>query len=485
MLTYDLTKNIRDIKKPLYVQLYDNIKNDILKENLNPNEKLPSKRALAKHLGISIITVENSYDQLISEGFIYSLPRKGFFVTPLPPDMLKYKELSTKTLKKSESSETNSNYNNKQNFTSDKQQFINLSSNQTLPESFPFSIWAKLTRNVLSERQRDLLINPPSQGIKELRENICQYLKNFKGLDVSSENIVIGAGTEYIYSLIIQLLGFDKIYAVENPGYLKLSYILDSFQVKHISVPIDDQGVCVQSLEKENVDIIHITPSHHFPTGITMPVARRYELLQWAGKNSDSYIVEDDYDSEFRMTGLPIPSIFSSDTAEKVIYINTFSKAIAPTIRVSYMILPSHLMQIYNKMFFHHSCSVSTFEQYTLSAFIGEGYFEKHLNRMRNYYKKKRDLLLNHIAASPLHKISQISEKDSGLHFLLNISLKCSETIYKDRLSKDGIYISSLSDYMHNPQSPSSSKNQFLINYSSLPDEMIPEVVEKLYLHSK
>ena len=242
---------------------------------------------------------------------------------------------------------------------------------------------------------------------------------------------------------------------------------------------MDGNGVIINDLENTNADVIHISPSHHFPSGIVMPISRRYELLGWASKSDSRYIIEDDYDSEFRLSGQPIPTLQSIDVMEKVIYINTFTKSLASTVRISYMVLPKHLVkEFYNKLSFY-SCTVSNFEQYTLSRFIKEGYFEKHINRMRNFYHGRRDALLDVIKNSPLSSYVNISEEDAGLHFLMYINTKLSDDLFLQRVNNKGIKLSSLSGYYSNP--PKSTEHLFIINYSSIKTECMEEAIERLY----
>ena len=236
-------------------------------------------------------------------------------------------------------------------------------------------------------------------------------------MTVQPEQIIIGAGTEYLYGLLIQLLGHEAVYAVENPGYQKIGKIYRNYQVNWTYIDMDDEGVEVSQLEEKKVDIVHISPSHHYPTGIVMPISRRYELLGWASKGEGRYIIEDDYDSEFRYRGKPIPSLQSSDEKGKVIYIGTFSKAIAPAIRVSYMVLPGDLLDIYRRDCSFYSCTVSRIDQRILNEFIRDGYFERHLNKMRMRYRAKHDLLL--AGLEPFKKQFVISGEDAGLHLLL------------------------------------------------------------------
>ena len=462
MITYSFADIGSD---SLYIHLYKCIKNDILQGVLHSGEKLPSKRNLAKNLNISIITVENAYAQLIAEGYVYSIPKKGFFVTDIKGLHNKNESiLSTENVQLSSGS---SNY------------FADFTSNQTRSEHFPFSIWAKLTRELLTHNRQELLTNPPCGGILPLREAIAKHLKDFRDMTVTPEQIIIGAGTEYLYGLLIQLLGFDKRYAVEEPGYSKISQIYESHCISYNFAIMDSLGVKTQDLENQNIDIVHISPSHHFPTGIVMPISRRYELLGWAAKSDRRYIIEDDYDSEYRLNGQPIPTLQSIDVLEKVIYINTFTKTLASTIRISYVVLPKHLVNIfYSKMFFY-SCTVSNFEQYILARFISEGYFEKHINRMRNYYRNKRDKLLHTIETSPLASYVTIFEEDAGLHFLLKIDTKLSDKEFLLKMEQTGIKLSSLSQYFQIP--PKEVEHIFIINYSFVTEESMEKAIWTIY----
>lgn len=465
MLTYSFADLGSD---SLYEHLYKCVKNDILQGNLPAGTKLPSKRTFAKNLGISTITVENAYAQLIAEGYIYAIPKKGYYVTDI-------KDLSGHVA----SAAPVLSAENVQ-LTSGKSAYIaDFTSNQTCSDNFPFSIWSKLIRELLSDHQIDLMTNPPCGGILPLRQAIAGHLKEFHGMTVSPEQIIIGAGTEYLYSLIIQLLGADKRYAVEDPGYQKIAKIYRSHQAACDFIALDGAGIRILGLEEKGVDVVHISPSHHFPTGIVMPISRRYELLGWASKSDSRYIIEDDYDSEFRLTGQPIPTLQSIDVLEKVIYINTFTKTLSSTVRISYMVLPKHLVNAFYAKLSFYSCTVSNFEQYTLAHFIEQGYFEKHLNRMRNYYHNKRDMLLSCIEKSPLSSYVNISEEDAGLHFLMKINTELTDREFCRRAEQNGIKISSLSQYY--VTASDTMEHVFVINYSSLGRDAIEEAIHRLY----
>lgn len=463
MLTYSF-ENREHLS--LYEHLYKQIKQDILEGRLSPDEKLPSKRALAEHLNISTITVENAYNQLVAEGYIYSKPKSGFFVSSIA-----YAELSTNVL--------NAEFSENEPTSEKKQYFADFVSNSTAIQSFPVNTWAKLMRRIMSEDQHKLLANAPSEGIWELRKEIAKYLLQFRGMKVSPEQIIIGAGTEYLYGIIIQLLGRQKIYGVEDPGYQKISKIYGANDVSCIHLPMVSGGIDLTVLESSATQVLHISPSHHFPTGIVTPIGHRYELLSWAGKCDDRYIIEDDYDSEFRFVGKPIPSLQSIDTMEKVIYINTFSKSLSSTIRISYMVLPKKLMKKYHEELNFYSCTVPNFEQYTLAAFLAEGHFDKHIHRMRNFYRSQRDLIMDCIKKHPEYPNVKIAEEHSGLHFLLHIDTQLSDEILVQKAKKHDIHISCLSQYYYSQNN--TMPHTLLINYSGIPSERIPKAIELLF----
>ncbi len=456
MLTYTFDPNS---KTPLYEALYRAVKTDILKGALTAHDRLPSKRSLARHLGVSTITVENAYAQLISEGFLYALPKKGYFVADIS-GMRKVRPAAPAPHMPPVQAEAP--------FLTD------LSGNRTDPAQFPFSIWAKLLRKNLSDRQPELMKVSPAGGVRVLREAIAGHLLSFRGMLVSPDQIVIGAGTEYLYGLLIQLLGQHRIYAVENPGYHKIAKIYRASGVTCRFVDMDDEGLSLEQLKKSDADIVHISPTHHFPTGITMPADRRYGLLAWASETDSRYIIEDDYDSEFRFKGRPIPTLQSMDVSDRVIYINTFSKSLASTIRISYMVLPPHLAERFYRQLSFYACTVSTFEQYTLADFIREGHFERHINRMRLFYARKREEVLAVIADSPLAGRCSVIEKDSGLHFLLRLETALPDEVLLLRLQQKQIHLSSLASYDQDPAKE--PPHTFLLNYSNLDTDRLPFV---------
>lgn len=461
MLTYALENRGTDT---LYEYLYKQIKADILSKKLVAGERLPSKRLLAKNLNVSTITVENAYSQLVAEGYIYSIPKSGYYVTDISADLMEpLPERPTKQFEKPEEKKT---------------YFADFASNSTVEDAFPFSIWSKLLKEVMAENSKELMSRSPSKGVYELRSAVAGYLYQFRGMDVKPEQVIIGAGTEYLYGLIIQLLGYDKCYAVEDPGYQKISRIYQAQNVCCKFVAMDENGINMEALEESGADVLHISPAHHFPTGLVTPVSRRYELLSWASRKDNRYIIEDEYDSEFRLVGKPVPTLESIDVGEKVIYINTFSKSLSSTIRISYMVLPESLMRRYDEMLSFYACTVSNIEQYTLARFITDGCLEKHINRMRNYYREQRDLVLACIKKYMNPNKIRIREENSGLHFLLEIDTNYSDERLRNNAEARDIHISFLSQYYRNTEN--ARYHTLVINYSGIMPEHIEEAVRRL-----
>ena len=490
MLTYNLTATGSD---SLYESLYKCIKNDILQGKLCAGEKLPSKRSFAKNLGISVITVENAYGQLSDEGYIYSMPKRGFYVSDI--DMVAARGINMNGM--SQSADRNisddnyiygmESFNAAASSLAKSSYFADFSSNQTDSEIFPFSIWSKTVRSVLNDNQIQLMINSPCAGILPLRNAIARYLRDFRGMQVFSHQIIIGAGTEYLYGLLIQLLGKDLIYGVENPGYHKIGKICKSMDVSYSHVDLDENGVSIHELEEKKIDIIHTSPSHHFPTGIVMPVSRRYELLGWAAKKKQRYIIEDDYDSELRLSGKPFPTLQSIDVSGKVIYMNTFTKTLASTVRISYMVLPEDLAKRFYSELSFYSCTVSNFEQYTLAQFMENGSFEKHINRLRNYYQNKRDAILKELKGGSIGKYITIQEEEAGVHFLMHIQSDCTEAEIVEKAKAGGVKLDPLSRYYikntekHEQNGQENQyENTYVMNYSSVNMENIKKVVQVL-----
>lgn len=423
---------------PLYNQLYQFIKDEIQNRNLKTGEKLPSKRKLSTHLKVSQNTVETAYEQLKAEGYITSIPKSGYYVSELdnefvPPVHRSQPRINIKTHKTSH------------------QYRYDFKTNKVDTTFFPFATWTRISREIMHDENRELLKASHPQGDYNLRAQIAKHIHQYRGVNCLPEQIIIGAGTEYLLSLLIQILGKNCSYAVENPGYLKTFKILNSHGVKVNAISLDDGGISMSTLSASDSNIAYITPSHHFPLGTIMPIARRTQLLKWANRVSDRYIIEDDYDSEFRFIGRPIPALQGLDGNCKVIYMSTFSKSIAPSIRISYMVLPPNLLERYVKDFQFYSSTVPRFEQYTLFKFIKDGHFERHLNRMRNIYRARKDKLVDEIRKLTYSNKIEIIGENAGLHLLIRINSSVGENELIARAEKEGVKLYGLSEFFIKP----------------------------------
>ena len=443
MLTYELKKAPG---VPLYEALYRCIRRDILSGKLAAGEKLPSKRALAAHLEVSKITVEAAYNQLLAEGYIRSEEKVGYFAenlqklpspAPIPDAAVQHAE-----------------------------DLIDLTGDS--PSHFPFSVWSRLQREVMLDLGEGLLLPLHKQGLPQLRCAIARHLQQFRGMQVNPDNILIGAGTDFLYNLLVQLLGRDKRYGVEEPGYSKIQKIYEAAGAACNLLNLDKEGVDPEDLG--DTQVLHISPSHHFPSGIVMSNARRRTLLDWAAADSDRYIIEDDYDSEFRFNAHPMPALHTLDGGGKVIYLNTFSKTLAPSIRISYMVLPGFLMEKFRRTLGFYSCTVPSFEQYTLERFISRGHFEKHINRMRKHYKSIRNRVLTAITGCKYADHFTILEENAGLHFLLQVDLPLTDAQLTQTCRKLGLRVAPLSSYYRFPEENS---HCLVVNYSGLTEEAL------------
>ena len=452
MLTYEL-KKMPGV--PLYEALYRCIRSDILSGALKRDERLPSKRALAANLEVSKITVETAYNQLLSEGYIRAEERRGYFV-----EEVRYSQAPQRSGRIGVQPE-------------EQLDAVDLTANGSA--SFPFSVWSRLQRQVLLDYGEKLLLPMPNRGAPELRQAIADHLAGFRGMVVDPENILVGAGTDFLYNLLIQLLGRDKVYAVEEPGYDKIRRIYDAGGVACVSASMDSQGVVPGSLG--DAGVLHISPSHHFPTGLVTSVSRRQELLEWAGE--DRFIIEDDYDSEFRFDARPKPAMFSLDRRGRVIYMNTFSKTLAPSIRISYMVLPEGLMGEFQRRLGFYGCTVPSFEQMTLAAFLSKGYFEKHINRMRRFYRARRNQVITLLKNCPYRDRLTILEQDAGLHFIVRVATPLDDDALTVLCREKGIRVRSLCSY-YNGSVPPEDLHCLVVNYSGLDDSDIEKLAKIL-----
>lgn len=452
MASYDLSG------KNKYYTLYEGIREDILRGAYRAGEKLPAKRTLAAELGVSVVTVQTAYDQLLAEGYISSKERSGYYVCPL--------DITGRTGKSAPLSADLSAEDKGGAGTGVGPVIADFAKGSAPAELFPFSSWAKLMRAVLSDCGEHLLERVPCDGDTELKCAISAYLCRARGIFVEPERIVIGAGAEQLYGTIVQLIGRDKLYAVENPGYRKISetYMLNGARCAFVDVNAD--GMDVEGAISLGADVFHVSPAHQFPTGAVMPASARARLIA-AAKASGAYIVEDDYDSEFRLVGKPLQNMYALDS-DRVIYLNTFSKTLAPSMRMGYMVLPPALYKRYVEMFGRNSCCVPLFEQKTLARMISGGAFERHINRLKNYYRGVHEILLEKLAS--LSCPNELRDSASGLHFTVKFPSAPSDDSIKERAMELGIRIKCLSDYLLAPRT--GCEKTAVVNFSGTTREV-------------
>ena len=464
MLTYDISERGN---LTIYEYLYRCIKDDIIKGRLSLGEKLPSKRKMAQQHQISLKTVENAYEQLLMEGYISAREKSGYYVMEAEAGYEPRRRTSYTAMQTGSRGEEASNIT------------IDLTSNRAAIEKFPYDTWAKVMRGILSEKENVLLDTVPFAGVYELRVEIARYLYEYRGMDVEPEQIIIGAGTEYLYGRLLQLLGRNSIYAIEDPGYHRFSRIYHANDLQWCYVEIDEDGIVIDSLKQSGANVVHVSPGHHFPTGIIMPAGRRQELLAWTQEELGRYIIEDDYDSEFRYRGKPVPSLQASDAAGKVIYMGTFSKSIAPAIRVGYMVLPEALLERYRQKCACFSCTVSRVDQAVLEQFLDSGAFERHLNRMRKSYSRKHEALLDGL--KPFFRQFDLSGENAGLHLLLTDRVGRSEKELVDAARRQGVKVYGLSSALVGAAVPEAvCRATVLIGFGGLTEDEIRDGLERL-----
>ena len=454
-ITLDVNSTI-----PLYEQIYEYIKADIRNGKISCGEKLPSTRALAKYLEISRSTVELAYEQLLAEGYVEAEACRGFFVTQIE-ELYQWETTKETITPKKIKEETAYKY--------------DFSPRGVDLQSFPYSVWRKLSKEILSNDKSDLFQLGDSQGEYELRETICRYLYQARGVNCEPEQIVIGAGNEYLLMLLSTILGKNRKIAFENPTYRQAYRLFENLSYDTCVVEMDRKGMCVDKLRKSGAEIAYVMPSHQYPLGVVMPIKRRMELLKWASEK-ERYIIEDDYDSEFRYKGKPIPALQGFDREDKVIYIGTFSRSIAPSIRISYLVLPKNLLKAYNEKSRFLSSTVSRVDQLIIQQFIERGYYERHLNKMRALYKSRHDIMLNEL--KPLLKYCSISGENAGVHLLLTFAEGKNENVLIQKAKEQGLKVYGLSAY--DIKKKEKEQAVILLGYANMSEEKIIQAVRAL-----
>ena len=458
--------------KTLYEQIYEYIREEIRKGNLLQGERLPSARFLSDYLQVSRTTVDMAYGQLVAEGYLVARPKRGYFVSTT--EGLYHVEMEAEREKEKPPlvrREPGCRY--------------DFSPTAIDMSHFPYATWKKITRNILVDAKSHMFALGEPQGDLELRRTICRYLHGSRGVNCEPEQIIVGAGNDFLLLLLEKILGRHIHVAMENPTYIRAYKIFRSFAYPISLIPMDDKGIRVDKLRESGAQIAYVMPSHQYPTGISMPIGRRMELLRWAAEGRERYLIEDDYDSEFRYKGKPLPSLQASDRLGYVIYIGTFSKAIAPAIRVSYMVLPYPLLEKYRRECSFFSSTVSRIDQTILNEFIRDGYFERYLNKMRKEYRMKHDLLLGELKA--FEKDFVVGGGSAGLHILLKDLRGRSEEILSQEAEAEDVKVYCMSAFQmeESDREITSEKRQkgpatMILGYGGMSEEEIREGMRRL-----
>lgn len=464
-------------KAPLYEKIYEYIKNEIVDGKISKGEKLPSTRLLAKNLSVSRSTVELAYDQLLAEGYIEAEPYRGYFVCDVEAlYQLEQRNHMQEKLQAGQDWQPGWKTEIKRGAGSSKQKEIDFSPYTIDTQNFPYNVWRKLHKNVLLDDREEILLSGDGQGDHELRMAIADYLHQARGVNCVAEQIIIGAGNEYLELLLAQVLGEKKTVLMDDPTYLQAYRTFSNMGYLVKNIPAEQGSMPIEAVRRENADILYVMPSHQFPLGTVMPLKQRLELLKWASEKEGRYLIEDDHDSEYRYKGKPIPSLQSIDHEEKVIYLGTFSKSIAPSLRISYMVLPQHLLKNYQRYCGFYSTTVSKIQQEVLCGFIRGGYFGRHLNKMRGIYKNKHDFLVSELKKRPW--VENIAGDNAGLHVLVQVDTQMSEEELCERAAEQGIHLMGISEhYIHKPPV---SKPVLLLGYGKPDEKRILEGLDRL-----
>lgn len=451
---------------PLYQQIEEYLKQEIQEGRLVAGMRLPSSRALSANLLVSRSTIETAYDQLVAEGYIEPVAYKGYYVC----------EIEGMYFQKAEYTKQNNPEKTeiKQRRKLQKYRY-DFALNGIAPESFPTHTWKQLAKQVLNDSTEEIFAQGNPYGEDSFREAIAEYLYHARGVKCEKSQILVGAGNDYLLMVLATLFECNKKVAMENPTYLSAWYDLKHTGCSVCTVKSDEMGICIEELEKTGADVVYVMPSHQFPMGTVMPLKRRMELLRWADENQ-TYIIEDDYDSEFRYKGKPIPALQGFDKNERVIYIGTFSKSIAPSIRISYMALPKKLMRYYQSRY-PFAVTISKVDQKIVELFLRNGHYERHLNRMRRLYKSKHDWILRWVKEE-MSEICSCFGEHAGIHLLLRFHNGISEDEAVERAKSAGIRVYGLSEFF--VQEKKETEAVVLIGYATLTEEEIKEALQIL-----
>ncbi|MFP7225287.1 PLP-dependent aminotransferase family protein [Priestia filamentosa] len=461
-ITPFLSKN----QNPLYLQVYEHIREEIKKGVLPPESKLPSIRTLSKHLNISNNTVSLSYNLLIAEGYIESRPRSGMYVKKEIEDISPFPERKEIHFEE-ENKEQLKNFNYDFHY-------------GTIDSSlFPFKTYSRIANEIYYEKQEELFKYGEPKGEPGFRQELHRYLTTSRGVKCRPEQIIVTSGTQHSLMLLSQLIDMEnKCVGFEEPGYNGARVIFKNLKSQIIPIEVKTRGICIKGLYTEKPNLIYVTPSHQFPNGYIMPLQNRRRLLEWA-KENDSWIIEDDYDSEFKYHGNPVQCIQGIDTNGKVIYLGTFSKSFLPSLRISYMVLPYSLLNIYHDVCDLYEQTVPRIHQWILEKFMRTEEWSKHITKMRSTYRKKHVAITT--AIKEFFNMNQINilGKDSGLHILIEVEGKSEEELIH-LASGVGVRVYPTTLYWQNPND--STKGTVLLGFGALSEQ---EIKDGIYALSK
>ncbi|PHK49987.1 PLP-dependent aminotransferase family protein [Staphylococcus edaphicus] len=453
----------RDSNLYIYRALYSQLKEDILTFKYESHEKLPSKRVMSQHKNISVNSVKAAYEQLLAEGYIYTKERKGYYIEPLD-----------KLIVETEQQHTVATFDTK----SDAEFDYSFSHMSTDISEFPVDTWTKMMKQVFKHYDHYLSSIPDVKGPFELRQSIAKLVSYQRGIHCHPEQIIIGSGTNSLLTNLIELMSENVTIAVENPGYSRFRTLLERTNIQMTSISLDHKGISIEEIKRMRPDAIIVTPSHQFPMGTIMPVSRRISLLNWASK-THSYIIEDDYDSEFKYETDNIPSLFSFDKNERVIYLGTFSKTLMPGLRISYMILPTNLVQKFDVQNQSTIPDFSILNALTLNLLIKEGHYEKYIKRMHQLYGKKRAYLIEQLQQTFGTRID-IKDTQAGLHFIVEVISSYSYEEIESRAKDYNLELYTINRFNVKPLQNNSDRKILIIGFSKIQQQQIPEAVQRL-----
>ncbi|MDG0859356.1 PLP-dependent aminotransferase family protein [Staphylococcus equorum] len=451
-------------KEHLYINLYENLKKQIIEGQYKSGDKFPSKRALGQHLSVSNTTIEHAYQILSDEGYIYAKPRSGYFVSDVEtlPIIARDRDLHA------------SNTYHEENNDNQAQQTYEFAFNlsEIDAEYFPMQQFRKYARDAFEDSQLNLLQHTNPKGEWTLRQEIAHYIFNSRGVTCHPEQIIIGSSTEQLINLLTDILNKGR-FIIENPSYPPIKQVLDKKQITYLQVPVNNTGIELEYFDESNNNIAYVTPSHQFPTGYVMNLKKRTQLIHWAQQFENRYIIEDDYDSEFRYFGKPIPALQSLDTKDKVIYISTFSKSLFPSCRVAYLVLPKKLLKLYNALENKEGNTVPAHIQKMVASFMQSGSFERHLNKMRNVYRDKLKFILD--ALKPYQEQLEIDGALAGMHFTLTVKNGLTMNQCLKNAEENKLKIIPFSKYNKSQQSV-----KFILGFGGIPFSQLEEHTKAL-----